>query len=475
MLNFENSQMMIDKQHHNSKYIIPINQCTMAPTSSPRSLKSISRARRSEVLFALSVVAVVMQLLGPLNPLNITSQAYRDLTLDANEELPLEAILKNTTSAPFTCQCVDCNEDLDCGQLYVGTQLKFPYSHMPSNSSTISTDIYQRRIHMIISHCHANLGHITRELENFTNNPRVHIISKCGHEVEGAPAYATVEKLPNYGRCDHTYAHYIAHELERNSSIDDNDIVIFMKDTGLNNKYIHQPGDWKSLHDMVRLAAYGLDEFACGIVPKAQPPFRSDWRLSAFHDLTALESFTMEKYHGMKGNDQNDFHSPLYPNLESLYNDTVVPHSNVTAPSLVRVCYGGVFAAPVKSIRRHGTETWQALAKALERGDNIIEGHYVERMWGLLLSQPLEPSPTQSVRDYSNFLVKADHPSYYPHAGMLIHKPELSIFGKFPSAAIYPFLKTFLCLCGTSWIYLLLKRRLLQCPCASKGPSRRWL
>ena len=33
---------------------------------------------------------------------------------------------------------------------------------------------------------------------------------------------------------------------------------------------------------------------------------------------------------------------------------------------------------------------WSALSTALLRGDNIEEGHYVERLWAALLSPPVD-------------------------------------------------------------------------------------
>jgi hypothetical protein len=58
------------------------------------------------------------------------------------------------------------------------------------------------------------------------------------------------------------------------------------------------------------------------------------------------------------------------------------------------VCYGGTFAAMRSSIRARPHATWAALEQSLRRGDNIEEGHFVERMWGALLTSdatPVEP------------------------------------------------------------------------------------
>ena len=35
--------------------------------------------------------------------------------------------------------------------------------------------------------------------------------------------------------------------------------------------------------------------------------------------------------------------------------------------------------------------TWEKLVNVLARGDNIEEGHFVERTWSTLLSKPINP------------------------------------------------------------------------------------
>ena len=51
--------------------------------------------------------------------------------------------------------------------------------------------------------------------------------------------------------------------------------------------------------------------------------------------------------------------------------------------------FGGAFAATRRQIWARRAETWRRLSDALSRGNNIEEGHYSERLWGLLLAPPL--------------------------------------------------------------------------------------
>ena len=52
------------------------------------------------------------------------------------------------------------------------------------------------------------------------------IYSKCGNEVKGAPAGATVITLPNVGRVDHSYAYHLAN-LPLDT--DPGEVVLFLK------------------------------------------------------------------------------------------------------------------------------------------------------------------------------------------------------------------------------------------------------
>ena len=73
------------------------------------------------------------------------------------------------------------------------------------------------------------------------------------------------------------------------------------------------------------------------------------------------------------------------------------------SPDVVEVCYGGYFAASTANIfTRQSMETWKALEKSLERGDNIQEGHYAERSWARLLATPLKPFQVRAIKKYSS-------------------------------------------------------------------------
>ena len=77
-------------------------------------------------------------------------------------------------------------------------------------------------------------------------------------------------------------------------------------------------------------------------------------------------------------------------------------------PDAVPVCYGGIFAAKMLVIHRQSMQVWRALERALERGENIAEGHYAERSWARLMATPLEPFHVEALQKYADYIEKKD-------------------------------------------------------------------
>ena len=61
------------------------------------------------------------------------------------------------------------------------------------------------------------------------------------------------------------------------------------------------------------------------------------------------------------------------------------------------VCYGGGFVATRSAVHRVPKIAWERIVESLSRGDNVEEGHYMERMWAALLTPPLTPSETRAM------------------------------------------------------------------------------
>lgn len=236
------------------------------------------------------------------------------------------------------------------------------------------------------------------------------MISKCGQAVKGSPKNATILKLPNVGRCDHSYAYYIANLLDKHivKGEEKDSLVIFLKDTAMNATDLHQPGRWNNFESMVREAS-STNGFSCGVEPTK--------RLSTYHKASHLFTFNLEIYDHKKelyeGNGNVVSFKSIYEKLGVFYKSVISSGGRDPAdttisyyPELVQACYGGVFAASYSNIKKVDHSTWKRIEKALSRGSNIEEGHFMERLWGLLLATPLQPFQVEAMNNYTQRALK---------------------------------------------------------------------
>jgi hypothetical protein len=313
-------------------------------------------------------------------------------------------ILLNSTNQEPKCQCVDCEEDKKCGGLWRGNQYPYPGSRIgntPNGSSYVdpcfdeNAYLLKKKIHLVISHCTANLNWISYFTKGFDISS-IHVVTKCGKEVEGAPTSATIEKMPNVGRCDHTYAHYITTIMDQKvkKGEESDSIVVFLKDdmSPANIKKINM--EWSQLDAMVRTAS-SENGFACG-------SFSLNNKISAYAYRNQLFKFTIKSYnpklHAAKGyNSTGSEFRGKYINVGDFYR-SIPGHQR--PPKFVQTCFGGVFAASVPSIKKRDMDFWAHIERVLSRGDNIEEGHYAERTWASFLAKPLEPYQVEGLKKY---------------------------------------------------------------------------
>jgi len=253
-------------------------------------------------------------------------------------------------------------------------------------------DPKMQHIHIVVSHCNKDLSWIEEFISDYTVSS-IHIISKCGVPVKGAPSGSTIEVLRNVGRCDHTYAHYITSVLQDKiePGTEKNSVAVFLKD----NRHVHQSGSWSGLGGMVGLA--GSDHgFACGMIPDKVIFENMMFYISSFHDTATLLNFSMNEYvepeSGAYEGDGTKFKS-VYADLGEFYFSI----NQEGLRDTVQVCYGGVFAVSVKNIMKVDMSIWEKIEKILSRGNSIEEGHFMERSWGILLSSPMTEEQVDSV------------------------------------------------------------------------------
>ena len=280
------------------------------------------------------------------------------------------------------------------------------------------------KLHMVVAHCDKDLSWLRqftrgrirgrdRSIESLT------VFSKCGKPVTGVPRYAKVINMENVGRCDHTYAHWMAN-YAANEELNDNDVVFFVKD----NPYQTRQGHWRPFNKM--LGTVSRNGFSCALRPNYMWPLR-DLEPSTFHLWDLIKTFGYKETYKRQGGAQlkkatrgswgvnmevkeqkveqkvektdaeeaaeaekqkikhTEFISK-YDNLQHWSNEMGIEEPEFFTP----VCYGGVFATSVRQIRKK-LDTFRVIETSLSRADNLEEGHFAERSWARLLTRPLSP------------------------------------------------------------------------------------
>jgi len=164
--------------------------------------------------------------------------------------------------------------------------------------------------------------------------------------------------LPNVGRCDHTYLHYIIthyHNLP--------DKIIFLPGS------VQSPLKFSNARHIMDIIEnnHALDEY---------------FKAQSEHDMKAgLYNFMLDEWQASDTDNQKLNRekklekSPIRPFgrwFEHHFSDKQKIHG---------VWYGGVFASTRDRIRRHPLELYQRLIRDVETHSNPEAGHYVERSW----------------------------------------------------------------------------------------------
>ena len=242
----------------------------------------------------------------------------------------------------------------------------------------------------VVAHCDNALDWLCESLPAQVS--KVTVYTKCNQpiSVKPVPAIATVTKLENVGRCDHTFAHHMAHMGDD----DPFNIVVFMKDSTYRGTYKKEyENAIRSLDDTALIAL--SQGFGCGERPATQHlddvPLGN--ALSLYHSFDLWTRFQMNVYNRDldAGNGRSAAGGGFvsqYCSLGEFYDALPLP-VNWQPGKYVPSCYGGVFAVRKERIHSLGKAFWSRIEEMLSRGDNIQEGHYMERSWAMLLSPKL--------------------------------------------------------------------------------------
>ena len=259
------------------------------------------------------------------------------------------------------------------------------------------------------------LDHIVQEL----NVRNITIYSKCGNQVRNIPNSATIVNLRNVGRVDHAYVYHMAN-LSGNT--DPDEVQLFLKDT---YPVFHQIQLRRlNLLEVVQEAAGGTTGFSCGSAPNWRNTldatrflsktwfhsllnYGSEW--SAWHLSSELVKFHSSEYRSAGGyapRDDVEFAGNL------TFGDWFDALQMPLPGPVMSVCYAGVFAAKPANIFASNS-VWSRMLKLLERGDNIIEGHYAERTYAAVLMPRIPPHVYEQIIRISRGVRKCSYTTGY--------------------------------------------------------------
>mmetsp|Transcript_35170 Transcript_35170/g.87966 ORF Transcript_35170/g.87966 Transcript_35170/m.87966 type:complete len:442 (-) Transcript_35170:57-1382(-) len=278
-------------------------------------------------------------------------------------------------------------------------------------------------VSIAISYCEAPLDWLAGAVRDLDVRS-VTVYSKCNMPVSedslGFPkgsrgrVTVTVVKLPNVGRVDHSYTYHLA-QLPLDT--DPNEVQLFMKDT---HRSFHQ---WqlrqRPLRDVVEEAS-GFTGYSCGRLPDWRLTFDktyfpsktwfhtllnydADW--SFWHLSSEVSKFIQADYKSngkYEARDGKSFAGNL--TFVDWWDGLGVPLPGPIMP----VCYAGVFAAKPANIIA-SRAVWARMLRLLERGDNILEGHYSERTYAAVLLPALPPHAVKKIQSLSRSVRRCSH------------------------------------------------------------------
>lgn len=357
-------------------------------------------------------------------------------------------------------------------------------------SSNISPVATKPGLHIVVSHCDKSLDWLWHRVlqagkkqQNsiaaaiLKNIKSVTIFSKCGQEgslkKEPLPPMADIVILPNVGRCDHSYAYWIAHVLRhmneqtndfiQPSLLHSHDAIWFVKDN--DNSYRSKVEFAVSLEQMLQTATQKTG-FACGsqVSPRLgeELGYRGVRALNVaaqknmgrfqMYSVYSRDNYTVfgdeeaeEEAITNSQNNQDTIRDPFFPANPNIiviedWIDTL-PIYNLTLGNKARrgssgypvwdawqqkpvdftpppqhlnafmpICFGGIFLTTFERLKFAPVGNWSAVVESLSRGDNIEEGHFMERLWAALLSPPMSQEEQQHIQNNDYKVVKRSGP-----------------------------------------------------------------
>jgi UDP-sugar transporter A1/2/3 len=305
-------------------------------------------------------------------------------------------------------------------------------------------------VSLVVSHCNKPLDWIESYFDYESTDDRivldsVEIFSKCNqsrqlrsfmlrHQSRKVRAInMTIRDLPNVGRNDHTYASWIVKNYDSMlvSPRRPTDVVLFLKDNNYRSNWTRLK--FLSLEHLVGntiTQSFGcLEQYRTALFKRGGNLTMNC--VSAFHSLSHLREFRIKDYHRDPSRDSVDyFKSPFFEtlgqwidelnlHLRAKTSDQYVRYSRMLP--LVPVCYGGQFAATRGSlVGHHPKSSFVKIQQSLSRADNILEGHFAERVWAALLRKRLTNRQLRLVLKITTHVLEKASSLSVTRRGMLV-------------------------------------------------------
>ena len=188
---------------------------------------------------------------------------------------------------------------------------------------------------------------------------------KNARELQTVSMNIAIDTLPNVGRNDHTYAYHL---VKRYDSL--RGATFFLKDLELS----------RGEHGAMLLQAH-RNGFACRYGDLGWTSADNLKNFSLKSNYSKIRHFRYRNTTLVRSGYSSLGH---WIDSSGVLNASVVAYLN--ARQSWPVCLGGDFAASADALHRIDRSTWRRLELALSVGNNVEVGHYMERLWAVLLT-----------------------------------------------------------------------------------------
>lgn len=231
---------------------------------------------------------------------------------------------------------------------------------------------YSKRLDWI-TNLLSKFKHLDIRIFVYSKGSKLPIISKLPNNVISIQYI----KRKNVGRNDETFLYHI---YTYYNILDG--MTLFIKDSSLSNLYVN--GISRQLNELDAMVKIAYKKgYMCNTTD-----YDKKWREDGSMVDWVLDSY--DTNHDQSGN------KFIKAKPRGIYNwvaHTLKGESNSTGildrikKPCTKICYSGIFASTRTSIHTTSRSIYGKLLKNMQNGDNIEQGHYMERLWGFLFEK----------------------------------------------------------------------------------------